>query len=184
MQFRFRLLERGDLALMHRWLGLPHVAEWWGRAPSLAEVEKEYGEYIDGVEPIRAYVAYADDAPIGHLQFARYRDYAWYARILGIEALDAVNCDVFIGEERFLHRGLGAPMLRAFVDEIVFADASVPTCFIDPDARNRIAIRAYEKAGFRFVRHVADDGEGDPIHLMERSRSPWHLSRSGLRSSS
>ncbi|HEY1957239.1 MAG TPA: GNAT family N-acetyltransferase [Polyangiaceae bacterium] len=170
MAFRFRPLERADFSLMHRWLGQPHVAEWWGPAPSLAEVEEEYGEYVDGVEPIRAYIVYEGDDAIGHVQFMRYRDYAWYARILGIEELDAVNCDVFIGDERRLHRGLGAPLLRAFVEDVIFADTSVTRCFIDPDARNAIAIRAYEKVGFRFVRHVDDDGEGSPVHLMERVR--------------
>jgi RimJ/RimL family protein N-acetyltransferase len=56
------------------------------------------------------------------------------------------------------------------VHEIVFADPTVTTCFIDPDARNRGAIRAYEKAGFRFVRDVADDGGGDRVHLMAMDR--------------
>jgi RimJ/RimL family protein N-acetyltransferase len=170
MKFSFRRMTRDDIPLMHRWLNLPHVAEWWG-GDSLEDVTKEYGEYIDGVEPIHPYIASVDGVEIGHLQWMRYRDYPKYMQILRIDDPNAANCDVFIADEHFLHRGVGAPLIRAFVDEIIFA-SGVTTCFIDPDARNKIAIRAYEKAGFRFVRRIEDDGEGDPVHLMERGNRP------------
>jgi aminoglycoside 6'-N-acetyltransferase len=160
---------------MHRWLNLPHVAEWWGpedgSGPSFEEVAHEYGEYVDGIEPIHPYLVLDDDVPIGHLQWMQYRDYPAYARILGIDDPGAANCDVFIGDAAFLHRGLGGPLVRQFVLEIIFASGSVTTCFIDPDATNAIAIRAYEKAGFRFVRHVDDDGEGNSIRVMEMMRA-------------
>lgn len=136
----------------------------------MTEVEREYGEYIDGVEPIRAYLALAGDTPIGHLQWMRYSDYAWYARILEIDDLQSANCDVFIGEPDYLSRGIGASMVRRFVHEIIFAEGDVTSCFIDPEPDNRVAIRAYEKAGFVFVRAIADDGEGHGVHLMELRR--------------
>ena len=180
MKFTFRTMTRADIPLMHRWLNLPHVAQWWG-GDSLEDVTREYGEYIDGTEPIHPYIASiaegdrdrgrGDGIEIGHLQWMRYRDYPKYMQILGIDDPDAANCDVFIADETFLHRGVGAPMIRAFVDEIIFANG-VETCFIDPDARNKIAIRAYEKAGFRFVRRIEDDGEGAPVHLMVRGNRP------------
>lgn len=166
----FRPLRREDLPLLHAWLNRPFVAEWWGGPTSMEEVEQEYGEYLDGVEPIRVYLASIGETPMGHLQWMRYRDYPAYARVLGVDDPDAANCDVLIGEEKFLHRGLGGPLVRQFVREVIFADPTVTRCFIDPDARNAIAIRAYEKAGFRFVRRIEDDGEGHPVHLMEMTR--------------
>ena len=120
MKFSFRRMTRDDIPLMHRWLNLPHVAEWWG-SDSLEDVTKEYGEYIDGVEPIHPYIASCDGVEIGHLQWMRYRDYRKYMQILRIDDPDAANCDVFIADENFLHRGVGAPLIRAFVDEIIFA---------------------------------------------------------------
>ena len=166
----FRLLTHADLPQMHRWLNLPHVAQWWGGGASFEKVAKEYGEYIDGTEPIHAYLVLHDDLPIGHTQWMRYASYAWYARILGIDDLNAANCDVFIGEQDFLHRGLGAPLVRHFVHEMIFADSTVTSCFIDPEQVNQAAIRAYERAGFRFVRDIADDGKGKSIYLMEMKR--------------
>lgn len=171
MKFSFRRMTKADIPLMHRWLNLPHVAEWWGGDSLEADVAKEYGEYIDGVEPIHPFIASCDGIEMGHLQWMRYRDYSKYMQVLRIDDPNAANCDVFIADESFLHRGVGAPLIRAFVDEIIFA-SGVETCFIDPDARNKIAIRAYEKAGFRFVRHIDDDGEGDPVHLMVRGNRP------------
>jgi len=168
--FRFPPLTRADLAQMHRWLVAPHVAAWWGAPPSLADVEKEYGEYVDAVEPIHAHLVVCDGIAIGHAQWMQYADYAWYARVLGIEDLRAANCDVFIGEVDWIHRGVGSAMVARYVEDVVFADARVSRCYIDPDARNAIAIRAYEKAGFRFVRDVADDGEGNSVRLMEKER--------------
>jgi RimJ/RimL family protein N-acetyltransferase len=76
------------------------------------------------------------------------------------------------GEASFLYRGLGGPLVRQFVHEVIFADTGVTTCFIDPEGTNATAIRAYEKAGFRFVRDVMDDGEGATVHLMEMPRLP------------
>jgi hypothetical protein len=40
----FRALSEGDLPLLQTWLSRPHLAEWWGGAPTLAEVEVEYGD--------------------------------------------------------------------------------------------------------------------------------------------
>lgn len=168
--FRFPRLTRADLPLLQRWLATPHVAEWWGRAPTLADVEKEYGEYIDGREPIHPHLVVCDGIAIGHAQWMQYGDYAWYARLLGIDDPRTANCDVLIGEVDWVHRGIGPHMVARYVDDVVFADSSVSTCTIDPDARNTIAIRAYERAGFRFVRDVKDDGEGNAIRLMEKQR--------------
>ncbi|HEV8551592.1 MAG TPA: GNAT family N-acetyltransferase [Polyangiaceae bacterium] len=166
----FRPLSVDDLPALHGWLTLPHVARWWGGAPTLEEVEKEYGEYIRGEEPVHGYLVLADGRPVGHTQWMRYEDYEWYARILGIDPAGAANCDVFIGEPELLYRGLGARIVRSFVDEVIFGAPDIERCFIDPEQGNHPAIRAYEKAGFAFVRDIADDGEGGTVHLMERSR--------------
>ena len=44
----------------------------------------------------------------------------------------AVNAgiDLFIGEVQFHHRGLGAPIIRQFLNDIVFSDPAVESCII------------------------------------------------------
>jgi aminoglycoside 6'-N-acetyltransferase len=82
---------------------------------------------------------------------------------------EAINCDVLLGE--MAHRGLGPGLIRQFLREVAFADPAVTVCVIDPHASNARAIRAYEKAGFRFVRRVIDFEDKVPLHLMELTRA-------------
>lgn len=169
-RFRYRPLRRDDLGMLTRWMSMPHVARWWGGVPTREEVDDEFGAYADGTEPVHAFVAEEDGRPFAYLQWARLASYPDFAKLMGVGDLDAANCDVLIGEPDYAYRGLGAPLIVGFLREVVFAEPSVTSCIIDPDVRNTSAIRAYEKAGFRFVRVVEDDGEGNQNHLMELTR--------------
>ncbi|HEV7514785.1 MAG TPA: GNAT family N-acetyltransferase [Thermoanaerobaculia bacterium] len=60
----FRLLRSADLETLHDWLGRLHVSEWWGPAPSLAEVETDYLPIADPESTTRGYVALLAGRPI------------------------------------------------------------------------------------------------------------------------
>jgi RimJ/RimL family protein N-acetyltransferase len=154
----FRALERGDLPLMHRWLNSPHVVEWWpDEAVSLDEIVAIYSPRIDGEEDVRCFVIVNDHTAIGYIQEYPIGE-------------DSAGIDLFIGEVEFHRRGLGAPIIRQFLNDIVFADTAVESCIIDPVVSNRGAIRAYEKAGFRFLKTVTNPGEAEPHYLMKIAR--------------
>jgi RimJ/RimL family protein N-acetyltransferase len=158
---RFRKLDRGDLPLMHRWLNTPHVVEWWSdEAPTLDEITAKYSPRIDGNEDVRCFVIVLGDAPIGYIQ-----EYPASENSAGI--------DLFIGEIEFLHRGLGASIVRQFLNDIVFADPAVESCVIDPSVSNRGAIRAYEKAGFWFFKTETNSGEAEAHHMMRIGREEF-----------
>jgi len=158
---RFRKLDRGDLPLMHRWLNTAHVVEWWAdEALGLDEIIAKYSPRIDGKEDVRCFVIVLDDAPIGYIQ-----DYPAGENSAGI--------DLFIGEVQFLHRGLGASIIRQFLNDVVFANPVVATCIIDPSLSNRAAIRAYEKAGFRFYKTEANPAEAEAHHMMRIGREDF-----------
>jgi len=57
-----------------------------------------------------------------------------------------------------------------FLVEVVFRDERVRVCVIGPESKNVAAIRAYEKAGFRFFKTIQVPGEPEPEHLMRMSR--------------
>jgi dihydrofolate reductase/RimJ/RimL family protein N-acetyltransferase len=166
----FRPLERADLPLIQAWSVAPHARRWYERNATLAAVEAEYVPSIEGRVPIAAYVVLYAGRPIGMMEWMRFGDFPEAMPLYGVDDPDVVNCDVLIGESDMAYRGLAAPMIRRFLREIVFRDPRFAVCIIDPEVENRSAIRAYEKAGFRWVRTMPDDGEGKPIYLMELRR--------------
>jgi RimJ/RimL family protein N-acetyltransferase len=166
----FRPLTHADLPRLHAWCLAPHARRWWERGATLAAIEEEYVPAIEGRVPIHVYVVLYAGRPVGMLEWMRFGDFPDAMPLYGVEDPNVVNCDVLIGEADVAHRGLGAPMLRRFLREIVCRDPRFEVCIIDPEVANKIAIRAYEKAGFRWVRSMPDDGEGKPIYLMELRR--------------
>ncbi len=163
----FRRMVPDDLPLMHRWLQMPHVLAWWwgGVAPSYAAVTEKYGPRIWGEEPTDPYVILYGDQLIGYIQTYMIRDYPAYAALVDTDD-GAAGIDLFIGEAEYLHKGLGRHILRAFLRVIVFGVADATSCIIGPSAANRIAIRAYEKAGFRFFKTIPSPNEPTPEYLM------------------
>src|SRR5262249_11369177 len=158
----FRPLAYDDLPLMVRWLNTPHVREWWRHDPStLEEAVAKCAPRIEGREATAAYVILCDERPIGYIQVYRIADWPEYARAVAVEE-GAAGADLFIGEAGHVHRGLGAPILHAFLREVVFAMPGVICCVVGPAASNASAIRAYEKAGFRHVKTVVVPGEDEP----------------------
>lgn len=148
----FRLLTTDDLPMLHDWLSRPHVAEWWGPT-SLAEIAEEYGPLIAGRVPHRAFIALADGAPIGFIQFyvpVACHDEGWW---LDEHDPGVRGIDQFLADGERLGQGLGTAMIRAFVAQL-FADPAVTRIQTDPEPVNRRAIRCYEKAGFKAVREV------------------------------
>jgi aminoglycoside 6'-N-acetyltransferase len=164
--FTFRPLAEDDLPTMVRWLNTPHVRAWWQNDPrTIEEARAKYMPRIAGTEPTSAYVILADGRPIGYIQAYTIADWPEYAGAINVED-GAAGVDLFIGEEVYVHRGLGAPILRAFLRDVVFGMPGVTCCVIGPSASNASAIRAYEKAGFRHIKTVAVPGEEDPEYLM------------------
>lgn len=167
-RFSFRPLGNADLDVLYGWMQLPHARAAFGHW-TLQEVRVGYGDSIEGREPFQAYVVLADERPIGMMSWNRFRDYPEMRACYQVEQPNAVNCDVLLAE--MAHQGLGPGLVRRFLREIAFADPTVDLCVIDPHSSNAIAIRAYEKAGFRFVREVIDFEDGVPLHLMELTRA-------------
>ncbi len=167
-QIGFRRLTEDDLPLMNRWLHAPHVHEWWSEGkppPAYEEVIEKYSPRLNAEDPTDCYVILYDGKPIGFIQVYMIADHPEYAAQVQVEA-DAAGVDLFIGEAAYVHRGLGSPILRAFLQEIVFGAMSAGRCIIGPDERNTIAIRAYEKAGFRYLKTVQIPDEDGPEYLM------------------
>jgi RimJ/RimL family protein N-acetyltransferase len=164
----FRPLELRDLPLMQRWHGEPHVRAWWRQDPDEHALLAKYGPRIDGTEPTHVFVIEQRTRPIGWIQWYRWRDYPEHAARLGADATSA-GIDLAIGAPAMLGLGIGPRAIRAFVDRVVFRDASISACISDPEERNTRSLRAFERAGFVRMARVRD-GELDRC-VMRRDRS-------------
>jgi RimJ/RimL family protein N-acetyltransferase len=171
----FRRLTMEDLPLMHRWLNTDHVAQWYDvggvHYPAVEQVEARYAPAIRGEMPTDQYVILYGDLPIGPIQTYRIGDHPAYAQAVQLDG-GAWGVDIAIGEVDYVHRGLGSYILRRFLRDIVFALPNVTSCVIGPDPTNSIAIRAYEKAGFTYLKTVTVPGDlpSEQEYLMVISR--------------
>ncbi len=161
MGIGFRPLAEDDLVLMHRWLNTGHVAEWYPiadvREPPLELVRSHYLPVIRAKQPTRGFVICLDGRPVGFIQGYLVRDHPEYALAVEVSS-GAAGVDLFIGEEDVVHRGLGAEILGAFLREVVFGEMGAGSCVIGPQPENRSAIRAYERAGFKYLKTVRMPG--------------------------
>jgi RimJ/RimL family protein N-acetyltransferase len=155
----FRKLQEADLPLMHKWLNTPHVSQWWvedGKRNLIIayeEIIKHYVPRIRGSDPTNCYAVIYGEALVAFIQSALVGDNPQYKEILGLGG-DTAGIDIFIGEEGYVHKGLGSLIIKVFLKDIVFRVYDVDVCSIDPEPENKIAIRAYEKSGFRYIKTV------------------------------
>jgi aminoglycoside 6'-N-acetyltransferase len=161
----FQPLRKDDLPRVRDWLARDHVRRWW--RDSIDESITEYEQAIDGLDPSDHYLIVVDGRPVGMIETYLVSDHpSWEAIVQVGEGVAGV--DLFIGEEELTGRGLGPRALEAFVTEVVFTSPETHACVAAVDEANRRSWRAFEKAGFRYVRDVEE--EGRPHRLMRLDR--------------
>jgi aminoglycoside 6'-N-acetyltransferase len=161
----FRPLTLEHLRQVEEWLRSEHVARWW-REP----VEKElagYRDAIEGREPTDHYLIVLDGRPIGMIQTYVVSAYPeWDAVVQVGEGVAGV--DLLIGDQELTGHGLGPQILGCFVRDVVTAPAVVATV----EEANHRSRRAIEKAGFRHVRDVVEDGLPHRLMRLDRRYAP------------
>jgi RimJ/RimL family protein N-acetyltransferase len=153
----FRPLAEDDLPLVEEWLRRDHVARWW--RDDIAESLAEYRAALEGREPTDHFMIVVDGCAIGMIQTYLVSDYPEWEEVVQVGE-GVAGVDLMIGEEELIGRGLGPQILSAFACDLVAAPSIVATV----EEPNRRSWRAFEKAGFRHVRDVEEDG--DPHRLM------------------
>lgn len=158
---------------MRRWLLRPHVRQWYDDVPGAAypdDTIRDYQTAIRGQDPTDLYVIMLDGRPIGALQSYRIDDHPEYAAQVAL-GRPAIGIDLFIGEPELIGRGHGPALIRSFLRD-AFPRYGVERCVIGPTMSNAAAIRAYEKAGFRFLKtYLETDSREQEHYLMELTRT-------------
>lgn len=166
MAITFVPLAESHFPLLLKWLETPHVKAWWDPevkwTPGL--IREKFGNYVKGSKcskfkdqgikkPTHAFIIVFGDTPIGYVQYYNKHD---FPSEQGCETIELpVSCaglDWYIGEPKFIGKGIGSKALSHFLEAHVFP--SFESVFVDPDTANLAAIRAYEKAGFKIIKLV------------------------------
>jgi aminoglycoside 6'-N-acetyltransferase len=164
----FQPLRKDHLPLLRDWLAREHVRRWW-RDP--IESLAEYEQAIDGLDPTDHYLILLDGRPVGMIETYLVSDHPeWEAIVQVGEGVAGV--DLLIGEEELTGLGLGPQVLAAFVDEVVFKSPATDAVVASVDEHNRRSRRAFEKAGFRYVREVEEDGRPHRLMRLDRRYAP------------
>ena len=154
----FRPIERADFLVMQKWLAAPHVAVWRNEPFDMDSLEAKYGPRIDGSEPIYTYLIQFEGAPIGWIQWYRWRDFPEHAIRLGADDKSA-GIDLAIGEVEMTGRGLGPAVIRKFGTNYIFANRDLGAIVADPSVSNLHSVSAFKKAGFSVASTVQLVGE-------------------------
>lgn len=162
----FEPLRREHMPLMRDWLGREHVRRWWRDDidESIAEYEREIG---GGGDPTENYLIFLDGRPVGFIQTYLVSDYPEWDEIVEVGE-GVAGVDLFVGEEDLTGRGLGSKILDRFVSEVVFGLPETTAVVATVEDANRRSWRAFEKAGFRHVRDVDEDGLPHRLMRLER----------------
>jgi len=154
----------------------PHVRRWYDDTPKSQYPDDsiaEYREAIRGEDPTDEFVVALDDRPIGTIQSYRIDDHPEYAAQVALDR-PAFGIDLFIGEPDLIGHGHGPELIRTFLRDVAFPRYGLDLCVIGPSRSNVAAIRAYEKAGFRFLKVYLEPGAREPEHyLMELTRADF-----------
>jgi aminoglycoside 6'-N-acetyltransferase len=164
----FRPLRKDDLPLVGDWLEREHVRKWW--RDSLDESLAEYEKAIDGLDPSEHYLIVLDGRPVGMIETYLISDHPEWEQIVRVGE-GVAGVDLLIGEPGLTGRGLGPRVLEAFAREIVFANVEIRACVAAVDEENARSWRAFEKAGFRYVRDVDEEGRAHRLMTLGRPAS-------------
>ena len=152
----FRPIRGDDLLLLAAWLERGHVRHWW--RDDRAE---------DHLDPDVHFVIELDGRPVGMIQTYLVDDDPEWKAVVGDEP-NLAGVDLLVGEEELAGRGLGPQVLVQFTRDVVFERPETTACVATVEEANRRSWRAFEKAGFRHVGDVEE--EGLPHRLMRLDR--------------
>ena len=161
---RLRPARRADWDLIRGWLARPDIEAWWGpRNATEAEVNIALNSghalcRIIEAAGVAVGYAHAVDATM------------WGDELPQDLAPGTWDLDLFIASEEHRGRGVGQAALAQLKDEVFGTTLATAVC-VFPSIRNERAVRAYERAGFRWQRIWNDPHMGPSwFMLAERPR--------------
>jgi len=152
---------RADFDLVRRWLGRPDIQDWWG---PVSATEAEISIALGAKHAICRLIE-VDGKPVG---YAHAVDATLWGDNLPEELEPGTwDLDLFVAAEELRGQGVGQVALAMLRDEVFQTTLAVAVC-VFPSVRNERAVRAYEKAGFRWHRVWHDPDMGPSWFMIAR----------------
>lgn len=151
-----------DWDMIRDWLRLPEIQRWWGTA---ASTEAEVRMVLE-TRSAMARVVMAGDKPIGYVHAIDALH--WGSGLPDAMVAGTWDIDVFIASPEWRGRGAGRRAVELMAGE-VFETTLAPAVSVFTSIRNERVVRAYEQAGFRWVR-IHDDPIQGPCWMMVKDR--------------
>lgn len=162
LSVRLRPARMTDWDMIGRWLAMPDIEAWWGpRAATEAEVRIALGS---GHAICR--IIEAEGQPVGYAHAVDAT--LWGADLPQDLQPGTWDLDLFIAGREHRGKGIGASALALLKQEVFASTLALAVC-VFPSVRNEAAVRAYEKAGFRWQR-IWDDPQMGPSWFMIAER--------------
>lgn len=79
--------------------------------------------------------------------------------------------DIWIGEEKFIGKGLGSSMMSFAIDRC-FTDPHVKAILVDPLTNNLRVHKFYKRLGFEFLEHRQFEEDNDSF-VFKLTRAIW-----------
>jgi aminoglycoside 6'-N-acetyltransferase len=161
---RLRPARPSDWHLIRRWLARRDIQDWWG---PLSQTEAEVNIALHSEQAICRIIEMSG-APIGYAQ-------AVDAAIWGADLPDDLepgtwDLDLFIASEKHRGKGAGQRALMLLKNEVFSTTLAIAVC-VFPSIKNERAVRAYEKAGFKWKSIWNDPALGHSWFMVaERAR--------------
>lgn len=153
---------RRDSDLIRMWLADPGIQEWWG---PVSATEAEVNIALSSAHALCRIIE-CDGEAVGYC-------HAIDATMWGDQLPEELepgtwDLDIFVASERHRGKGIGQIALAALKDEVFSTTLAVAVC-VFPSIRNERAVRAYEKAGFKW-RRIWNDPYAGPSWFMVAER--------------
>ncbi|MBU1209880.1 MAG: acetyltransferase [Alphaproteobacteria bacterium] len=151
-----------DWPRLLKWLRDPAVERWWG-SPSSSEAGIRL--VLETTSALGRMIEVAG-RPVGYTHAIDAA--CWGEQLPDVLPQWTWDVDIFIGEPEFRGRHVGEAALDLLADE-VFSTTFAMALSVFVSVRNESAVRAYERAGFKWVT-VWEDSVAGPEWLMLRKR--------------
>ena len=142
---QLRPAQRRDADLIRSWLATPDIQEWWGPLSSTAA---EVTIALSSDHAI-CHIIECDGVAVGYCHAI---DAMLWGEQLPEDLVPGTwDLDIFVASEKHRGIGIGQIALAALKHEVFSTTLAVAVC-VFPSIRNERAVRAYEKAGFKWQR--------------------------------